>query len=86
MNSFEHFIKKIGLLVICHPKIAEQTQFSIEGNISSRGQRQLAERMPLFFSSEVNVGIYGRVSRSAVDEFHKNLPERIRVWIERRKA
>lgn len=86
MNRFSLFIKQRGLMLICHPKITEQTRFSIEGNISSGSRRQLVERMPLFFSSELQVGIYGRVSRAAVDEFHKNLPDRIRVWIERRRA
>jgi len=86
MNRFCNFMKQRDLLSICHPRITGQTRFSIEGQISSRDRSQLEERMPLFFSSELEVGIYSRIPRAAVEEFHKNLPHRIREWIERRSV
>ena len=86
MNRCCNVMKQHDLLLFCNPRITEQTHFSIEGHVSSRNRSQLEERMPLFFSSELQIGIYSKVPKAVVDEFHKGLPSRIREWIERRKA
>ena len=86
MNRFCAFMKHCGLLSICHPKVTEKTQFSVEGAVSSKDQAHILERMPSFFSSELQVGLNRRIPRKAVAEFHNTLPPGLQKWIERHRG